>query len=52
MFSDGLSQICSDCGGNASQGYLNNPKLWVKFICVAVLTANGYLAHLLVRASC
>ena len=20
-----------------SQGYLNNPKLWVKFICVAVL---------------
>ena len=30
-----------------SQGYLNNPKLWVKFICVAVLTANGYLLHLL-----
>ena len=32
-----------------SQGYLNNPKLWVKFICVAVLTANGYLVHLLGR---
>ena len=30
-----------------SQGYLNDPKLWVKFICVAVLTANGYLLHLL-----
>ena len=32
-----------------SQGYLNNPKLWVKFICMAVLTANGYLVHLLGR---
>lgn len=32
-----------------SQGYLNDPKLWVKFICVAVLTANGYLVHLLGR---
>ena len=41
--------MCSDCGVNASQGYLNNPKLWVKFICVAVLTANDYLAHLLGR---
>lgn len=29
-----------------SQGYLNNPKLWVK---LAVLTANGYLVHLLGR---
>jgi hypothetical protein len=29
-----------------SQGYLNNPKLWMK---LAVLTANGYLVHLLGR---
>lgn len=26
-------------------GYLENPKLWVKFICVAVLSANGILVH-------
>ena len=35
--------------GMVTKGYLNNPKLWVKFICVAVLTANGYLMHLLGR---
>ena len=35
--------------GMVTKGYLNNPKLWVKFICVAVLTANGYLVHLLGR---
>ena len=32
-----------------SQGYLNDPKLGVNFICVAVLMANGYLVHLLGR---
>ncbi|WP_377057915.1 hypothetical protein [Neisseria musculi] len=32
-----------------SPGYLNNPKLWVKFICVGVLAANGFLVHRLAR---
>ncbi|MDO4907353.1 hypothetical protein [Neisseria sp.] len=30
-------------------GYFDNPKLWVKFICVAVLTLNGFLVHRLDR---
>lgn len=29
--------------------YMNNPKLWVKFLCVAALAANGWWVHRLSR---
>ncbi|MDO4641074.1 MAG: hypothetical protein Q4A84_05150 [Neisseria sp.] len=32
-------------GMNTNPAYMSNEKLWVKFICVGVLTLNGYLVH-------
>lgn len=32
-------------GAATNPEYMNNPKLWVKFLCVATLTANGFWVH-------
>lgn len=32
-------------GANTNPEYMNNPKLWVKFLCVAALVANEFWLH-------
>lgn len=32
-------------GMHVNPAYMDNEKLWVKFVCVGVLTLNGYLVH-------
>ena len=32
-------------GMHVNAAYMDNEKLWVKFVCVGVLTVNGYLVH-------
>lgn len=32
-------------GISVNAAYMSNEKLWVKFVCVGVLTLNGYLVH-------